>query len=267
VSECSRQVLWALGFAGLGISAPSLGIDLLLLRVEAGSLAPASGCERPQGLPYHRRRCYESSRREARRCLRFLERQLRRDLPGVYEAVITGHRESPPVQRIRHDEAPEVTGGDSSRQLPITRMKGSPVRVRASALASFAGISSARATAEEVVRVPNGTSFDRFTVSEGVRPPGRVSLISRQFGRGGGSRWPHPSARKCPRMDARDVRSGSQSAAAAMNANTASIASSPTSVPIESPLATCQIVWATSVTSQTTMASRSGRCDLIACLR
>ena len=41
--------------------------------------------------------------------------------------------------------------------------------------------------------------------SELVRPPGRVSLISRQFGRGGGSRWPYPSARKCPRMDARDT--------------------------------------------------------------
>jgi hypothetical protein len=37
----------------------------------------------------------------------------------VYRAVISGHRESPPVQRIRRNEAPEVTGGDSSRQLPI----------------------------------------------------------------------------------------------------------------------------------------------------
>ncbi len=58
--------------------------------------------------------------------LGFLERQLRRGLPGVYEAVISGHRESPPVQRIRRNEAPEVTGGDSRRQLPITRNEGVP---------------------------------------------------------------------------------------------------------------------------------------------
>ena len=69
--------------------------------------------------------CHES-RRQGPRCLGFLERQLRRGLPGVYEAVISGHRESPPVQRIRRNEAPEVTGGDSSRQLPITRNEGVP---------------------------------------------------------------------------------------------------------------------------------------------
>jgi hypothetical protein len=43
-----------------------------------------------------------------------------------YTAVISGHRESPPVQRIRRNEAPEMTGGDSSRQLPITRNEGVP---------------------------------------------------------------------------------------------------------------------------------------------
>jgi hypothetical protein len=57
---------------------------------------------------------------------RLLARQLRRGLPGVYEAVISGHPESPPVRRIRCNEAPEVTGGDSSRQLPITRNEGVP---------------------------------------------------------------------------------------------------------------------------------------------
>jgi hypothetical protein len=57
---------------------------------------------------------------------RFLSRQPRRGLPGVYNAVISGHRESPPVQRIRRNEAPEATGGDSSRQWPITRNEGVP---------------------------------------------------------------------------------------------------------------------------------------------
>jgi hypothetical protein len=57
---------------------------------------------------------------------RSLERQLSPGPPGVYEAVISGHRESPPVQRIRHSDAPEATGGDSSRQLPITHNEGVP---------------------------------------------------------------------------------------------------------------------------------------------
>jgi hypothetical protein len=48
---------------------------------------------------------------------------------SIVEAVISGHRESPPVQRIPHHEAPEVTGGDSSRQLPITRNEGVRVQV------------------------------------------------------------------------------------------------------------------------------------------
>jgi hypothetical protein len=57
---------------------------------------------------------------------RFLERQLPWGLPGVYEAVISGHRESPPVQRIRRNEAPEATSGGTKRHLPITRNEGVP---------------------------------------------------------------------------------------------------------------------------------------------
>src|SRR5688500_7955453 len=56
--------------------------------------------------------------------VRSLAGQLREGLPRVYAAAISGHRESPPVQRIRCNEAPEVTDGDSSRQLPITRNEG-----------------------------------------------------------------------------------------------------------------------------------------------
>src|SRR5919106_3396406 len=84
--------------------------------------------------------CHESRRQEPCRCLGFLERQLCRGLPGVYGAVISGHRESPPVQRIRHNEAPEVTGDDSSGQLPITRNEGVPGSSPGVGLLRFAGI-------------------------------------------------------------------------------------------------------------------------------
>jgi hypothetical protein len=46
---------------------------------------------------------------------RFLERQRRRGLPGVYEAVLSGHRESLPVQRIRR------SSDASRRRGPICR--------------------------------------------------------------------------------------------------------------------------------------------------
>src|SRR5918994_1017349 len=62
----------------------------------------------------------------AQHACRGSERPSGRGPPGVYEAVIPGHRESPPVQRIRRNEAPEVTGGDSSRPLSITRNEGVP---------------------------------------------------------------------------------------------------------------------------------------------
>jgi hypothetical protein len=65
-----------------------------------------------------------------------------------------------------------------------------PARTEATAIADFG--------------YETGTSSDRFTVSEGVPPPSRFSLISRQFGPGGGSGWLDRSARKCPRVDARD---------------------------------------------------------------
>ena len=59
--------------------------------------------------------------------------------PGVYEAFISSHRESPRVQRIRLNEAPEVTGGDSSRQLPITRNEGVPGSSPGVGFSRFAG--------------------------------------------------------------------------------------------------------------------------------
>jgi hypothetical protein len=49
-------------------------------------------------------------------------------------------------------------------------MKGSPVRVRASALAAFAGHSSALATVEGGFRVRNGYISDQFMIDEGVLP-------------------------------------------------------------------------------------------------
>jgi hypothetical protein len=55
-----------------------------------------------------------------------LARQLTRGLPGVYEAVISGHREPPPVQKVRLGHAPEVTGDGTTRRVPITRNEGVP---------------------------------------------------------------------------------------------------------------------------------------------
>src|SRR5918996_3974949 len=88
--------------------------------------------------------------------------------------------------------------------LSFPRMKGSPVRVRASALTSLQGFLRRRQRRIAAVGYETGTSSERFTVSEGVPPPSRFSLISRQFGPGGGSGWLDRSARKCPRVDARD---------------------------------------------------------------
>jgi len=51
---------------------------------------------------------------------------------------------------------------------PSLVMKGSPVRVRASALGSLAGLSSALATVEGGSQVRDGTSSDRFLIDEGV---------------------------------------------------------------------------------------------------
>src|ERR687892_1116875 len=83
-------------------------------------------------------------------------------------------------------------------------MKGSPVRVRASALRRFAGFFAAGRAEPRPFGYETGTFSDLFTVDEGVPPPSRFSLISRQFGPGGGSGWLDRSARKCPRVDARD---------------------------------------------------------------
>ncbi len=47
-----------------------------------------------------------------------------RGLPRVYAVVISGHRESPPVQSIRRAERPEVTPGDGGDTGPITRNEG-----------------------------------------------------------------------------------------------------------------------------------------------
>ena len=105
------------------------------------SASPGSPCaKRPAD---RHSACHEARRREQSRCLRFLERQPRRGLPGVYEAVISGHRESRPVQRIRRNEAPEVTGDDSSRQSPITRYEGVPGSSPGVGFSRFAGSSCA----------------------------------------------------------------------------------------------------------------------------
>src|SRR5919106_3494504 len=61
-------------------------------------------------------------------------------------------------------------------------MKGSPVRVRASALASLQGFLRRWQRRIAAIGYETGTSSDRFTVSEGVPPPSRFRLISRQFG-------------------------------------------------------------------------------------
>jgi hypothetical protein len=58
--------------------------------------------------------------------VRCLERQLTGDLPGVYGAVISGHRESPSVKGFGGTERPGVTGDGTTRQLPITRNEGVP---------------------------------------------------------------------------------------------------------------------------------------------
>jgi hypothetical protein len=68
-------------------------------------------------------------RMKSRRMLRdarSLERQLSRGPPGVYQAVIAGHRESPSVRVFGGTERPGVTGDGTTRQLPITRNEGVP---------------------------------------------------------------------------------------------------------------------------------------------
>jgi hypothetical protein len=72
--------------------------------------------------------------------LRSLAGQRREGLPRVYAGAISGHWESPPVQRIRCNKAPKVTHGDSSRQLPITRNEGVPGSSPGVGFPRFAGI-------------------------------------------------------------------------------------------------------------------------------
>src|ERR687892_813463 len=55
-----------------------------------------------------------------------LNGQRHRGPPGVYGAVLSGHRESLPVRRVRSTKRPEVTGDGTTRQLPITRNEGVP---------------------------------------------------------------------------------------------------------------------------------------------
>jgi hypothetical protein len=66
---------------------------------------------------------------------------------GVYELVISGHRESPPVRRFRRRSDLRcllVSAGESGPKLV---MKGSPVRVRASAFCSYLqGVLSSQAS-------------------------------------------------------------------------------------------------------------------------
>jgi hypothetical protein len=103
-----------------------------------------------------------------------LKRQLRRGLPGVYGAVISGHRQSPPVQKIRRTEGPELTGGDTTRRLPITRNEGVPgSSPGVGSRPVLQGLSPEQTTLSAGFRYETGTSSDRFTVSEGVpaRPP------------------------------------------------------------------------------------------------
>src|SRR5918996_5310724 len=83
-------------------------------------------------------------------------------------------------------------------------MKGSSVRVRASALGSWQGFLRRRQRRIAAVGYETGTSSDRFTVSEGVPRSGRFSLISRKLQSDGGSRWSIKNARTCPHVDRRD---------------------------------------------------------------
>jgi hypothetical protein len=134
----------------------------------------------------------------------------RRRVQNGYVSSGTSGRARPPRELKNHSYPartwPRVP---ASRRLSLTCpslvMKGSPVRVRASASPDLQGLSSEQATPRPRVGYETGTSSDPFTGSEGVPPLGRFSLISRQFGRGAGSRWSHQSARKCPRVDARDT--------------------------------------------------------------
>src|SRR5918996_2824877 len=63
---------------------------------------------------------------ELRAQRRFRSRQLARGPLGVYEAVISGHRESVPVRGFRSTKRLGVTGGDWSRHVSLTRNEGVP---------------------------------------------------------------------------------------------------------------------------------------------
>jgi hypothetical protein len=131
-------------------------------------------------------------------CGRSLTRQLTRGLPGVYGGVIPGHRESPSVRRFGGTERPGVTGGDSSRQLPITRNEGVPGSSPGVGFSRLQGFFLPWQRWRAAPGYETGTSSDRFMIDEGVtRCPGLFPFAgsSPRAGR-------LPRALRCPRVAA-----------------------------------------------------------------
>jgi hypothetical protein len=98
----------------------------------------------------------------------FLEDNLALVYQGSTRLSSRGHRESPPVQRIPRNHAPEVTGGDTSRRVPITRneaVTGSSPGVGSCLFAWLFPCWQHRCAARGY---ETGTSSDRFTGDEVV---------------------------------------------------------------------------------------------------
>jgi hypothetical protein len=86
---------------------------------------------------------------------------------------------------------------------PSLLMKGSAVRIRASALGLFTGVSSALQRSAAGSGYETGTSSNRFTISEGVSLLQRFVPLCRYFGSRVCTRRFHRSAQACPDGDAR----------------------------------------------------------------
>jgi hypothetical protein len=138
--------------------------------------------------------------------VRSLKGQLRRGLRGVYAAALSGHQESPPVQKIRRNEAPELTANDSTRQAPITRNEGVPGSSPGVGFFRFAGTFFCVGNAERAFRVRNGYIFltrsPLVKVSSCAAGPCRFAGISTLAAVG--SLYPYVPAcgRECPRFPA-----------------------------------------------------------------
>jgi hypothetical protein len=101
-----------------------------------------------------------------------------------------------------------MTGGDSSRQLPITRNEGVP---GSSPGVGFRSICRIFVVSGNAPRRLSGTKWvhlrTRSRLVKGSPAWGDSAQFAGTSSPAVGSRWPHGNAPPCPRVDARDSRS------------------------------------------------------------